>query len=288
MTSPEPMWGEPGGGMLHAARDRAYADLLRDQSVDVVLTGMGGDDVLFGYSAAPYFLADLLRQGRLGALMSELGRWSRSAYPRRSNLFWLEKGALHPLLPQRTAVSASHAAPWVTPKAIQIARACTRRDRALGPQIRSIAAKCYLGGVLNGAQIVSRWLLPRGMPADMRHPLLHRPLVAFLCAVPWDVQTGGNTNRRLQRQALDGVLPPEILHRQGKPLFDQALFRGLAETTAWFRASGRDCLLAEKGLWSGPVWDEAVSKARLGYVPVLKNFLAAASLEHWLAARGSE
>ncbi len=281
--SPEPMWALPAGGMLHAARDRAYAALLRAHSVDVVLTGMAGDQVLFGNPIAPFFLADLLRQGRVGALLSELVRWSNAAYPRRSYLFWLQQGALNPLLPRRIAASTSQAAPWATTKAIERARACMRKHRALAPQIRSIAARYYLAGVLNGANIVSTWLLPRAMPADIRHPLLHRPLVAFLCAIPWDVQAGGRATRRLQRQALHDVLPPAILHRQGKPLFDQALFRGLAETTAWFRTSGRASVLAEKGLWNGHVWDEAVSKARLGYVPVLQHFLAAASLEHWLA-----
>ncbi len=282
-ASPDPMWAVPGGGMLHAARDRAYAALLRAHSVDVVLTGMAGDQVLFGNPVAPFFLADLLRQGRFGALLSELVRWSNTAYPRRSYLFWLHQGALHPLLPKKVAASASQAAPWATARAIERARACMRNHRTLGPQTRSIAARYYLAGVLNGANIVSTWLLPREMPADMRHPLLYRPLVAFLCSVPWDVQAGGRATRRLQRQALQGVLPPAILNRQGKPLFDQALFRGLAETTSWFRTSGRDSVLAEKGLWNGEVWDEAVSKARLGYVPVLQHFLAAASLEHWLA-----
>jgi len=89
---------EPGDRLFAQASTRFYEDLVRDNDVAVVLTGQGGDAVLLGDRPGPYFLADLLRAGRLSRLAGALRKLSAGAPAKRSLRFLgLHYGA-YPLL----------------------------------------------------------------------------------------------------------------------------------------------------------------------------------------------
>jgi asparagine synthase (glutamine-hydrolysing) len=281
--------GEPSNGMIHAARDRAYAEMLIEHKVDTVLTGMGGDDVLFGYMPRPYFLADLAKRGALPELLSSLKGWSQTAYPSRSGFYWLWRGALQPLFGDPYLDARPNCPlPWLTKKVGSLAIETRNQMRSAAPDCGSIAQNRYLGGVLTGARVVSNWLLPRRMPAEIRNPLMHRPLVAFMCGLPQSEQTDGRQTRLLQRRALAGILPDAVLHRKTKPIFDQAVFRGLERSEHWFQTSGMLETLVDHGLIDTAQWRDSVARARLGFVASYRHFLAMATLEAWLhTASGS-
>ena len=65
---------EPAPLHWQSAAFRRRNELLAAHRIDLLLTGLGGDEVFFGYSMAPLYMADLLRHGRLLSLFNEARR----------------------------------------------------------------------------------------------------------------------------------------------------------------------------------------------------------------------
>ena len=273
---------EPTAGLMHAGRDGAVERLLAAHDVDVVLTGMGGDEILFGYRMKPFFLVDQLRAGRVFAAAADLRRWAGAIYPRRSALFWLLRAGDPAMFAPHSRQSV---APWLSPETIRHADREARAQRPPWPGESSLSKRRYMEAVLAGARVVSTCVASRRSRAEFRSPLFHRPLVQFCRDLPWDHQAGGTSLRPLLRAATSGVLPEAIRLRTDKPNFDQALFRGLRSPGSALNGDGRASYLAQGGFIDPDAWDAAKQKARLGFAPDFKAFLTTANLEIWLRSR---
>jgi hypothetical protein len=120
---------------------------------------------------------------------------------------------------------------------------------------------------------------------EFRHPLLHRPLVEFMLALPSSQKFDPETNRSLQRRALKSILPEAVRLRQEKTTFDQPFYEGLRQGKEWSRLLTVAPRVVERGIVDGARWIEAVKQARLGRTYSLAQFQAVATLEIWLRQR---
>jgi asparagine synthetase B (glutamine-hydrolysing) len=76
---------------------RQYEDLIRSHSVDVVLSGYGGDQVLLGDSINPVYIADWVSHLRVREAWRELRQWQDAAPGKRPLRYFLAKCVLGPI-----------------------------------------------------------------------------------------------------------------------------------------------------------------------------------------------
>lgn len=64
---------------------------------------------------------------------------------------------------------------------------------------------------------------------EWRYPYLHRSLVDFLLSIPARLFFQGGTTRRIQRKAMQGVLPELVYQRNNKAFFDALYHQGVRD-----------------------------------------------------------
>lgn len=205
---------------------------VRARGVDVLLSGLGGDELFMGRRN---YLADLLRQFRWRELCGEV----RSVYPvnpntglRTSLRKLLRAYAIAPLEPywmksaRRGRLATPFPPAWMTPSLARrtgVGDALPNPDR---PRFRTVFEQdCFdvfnyelLGGAVPYHDVAgSRWAI------DTRFPLLDVRLVEFMFAVPreWKIRHG--EVRMLQKEAVMPYVPPEIAAQHLKKDFHPVL-----------------------------------------------------------------
>lgn len=208
------MW--PGADASSIAQEEALSELLDSKGIRVVLSGLGGDELLGGVPTGTPELADLLVQGRFGALCAQAFRW---CLPTRTPL-------LHEIVDTGKSTWAAYfgstrgrdiAPNWISPRLKRIARS-GKTDRAgvtdrlslLPSQIIACDAwESILGS------------LPHLQPGpfgryEFRYPYLDRDLVDFLLAIPRTQLARPGRRRYMMRSAMNGIVPNEVVERKRK------------------------------------------------------------------------
>src|SRR5256885_10355138 len=122
---------------------------------------------------------------------------------------------------------------------------------------------------------------------EIRYPLLYRPLVEFMSAVPWDMKLRAEQDRVIQRRALRAYLPQETYSRRDKKGPDESIIRGLSsQRDLWSKLTQRP-LIGELGFVDPKQWHESLQAASYGKPSSLGLLLSAISLEIWLRHRES-
>jgi len=280
---------EPTPLHCESAAFRIRNELLAAHKVDVLLTGLGGDEVFFGYSMAPLYLADLLRQGSLRWLLHEARQWSLSGRTHRSPLYWLVKYAVAPTTRQvrrsRTVLAPEVSrAPWITPAVSELARDAETDYRPVF-SASSVARRGFADAVMTDVR-AAQGIASMAKQFSHRHPLLYRPLVEFMTSIPFQQQQRPGQARPLQRRALAGLIPESVRLRIGKVMWDGPRHAGFQRASTWVQLLTEEPRLVERGMVDANEWRNTVSRARFGYNAVPLLFDAAASLEIWLRQPG--
>lgn len=267
---------------------RAYESRVASGGVDVVLSGMGGDQSLYAGGTRPLFLADDLRAGRLFRVVREAARWGRSPLMNRSARYVLTENAWRPLWNYWRGVrvverQARHAyCPWLAPDFVRRAGLATRRPASSRPRCRTVLDQY----VLEDLQVVSYSMDQHWNQVvdgfEMRFPLLYRPLVEFMYSLPREQKMRAGADRILQRRALKGCLPERVRTRQDKRGPDQAFFDGLLRNPSVLDLLLDRPALAELGYIDSKAWADVVRAARFASVPRFSTFFATVTLELWL------
>ena len=283
---PDRLCAEPGLPMIDWGWRRRYESMVAAKGVAAVLTGQGGDFVLFGLGTEPYYLADLIRTCEPRRLYGELAKWQSADRQKRSILFWLASYGVGPLVrymrrPRRRPGRRPTMSPWID---AGYARKMALQERVgrTSPGDYRCVEHCWFIDTLS--KICGRIANLNQFPIafEFRHPLLHRPLVEFMLALPSSQKFDPETNRSLQRRALKSILPEAVRLRQEKTTFDQPFYEGLRKGQEWTRLLTVAPRVVERGIVDGARWIEAVQQARLGRTYSLAQFQAVATLEIWL------
>jgi asparagine synthase (glutamine-hydrolysing) len=118
--------------------------------------------------------------------------------------------------------------------------------------------------------------------ADVRHPLMHRPLVEFMLGLDSELRFNACADRVLQREALCDRLPPAILNRTTKGRFQENYHRAFISSTGWISMLTDSPRLVDMGWVDGHEWAEMIARARFGVVTRRQEFDAAITTECWL------
>lgn len=212
----------------------------------VLLTGNWGDQIFFSSA----YLVDLFHRFTWGQLVQhvrEFERWFGRAEARvlarrfavdvtRHNL---PRAFVPPLKwARRRILGVERSKPWFT-------------DRFLGRALRTANVPATIGNDFHSAQAKAIYLEARSKyhvhciewhnKVDALHgleaglPVLDRDLLAFMMAIPGDVQNRSGVPRGLLREAMRGVLPEAIRTRRSKGDFTRLVNAGISQDAAAIR-----------------------------------------------------
>jgi asparagine synthase (glutamine-hydrolysing) len=279
-----PLTDRPSRDYPYFARDRAVARTVTSAGGTAVLSGIG-PDLYLPYTAA--HCPDLLWTGHLVSAARELHAWTVA---RRGSLWRvaMTDGVL-PLVSRSGPATApdrqSPISSWFTADF----RDERGVDRLLGAAARYAGprGRYYLHRVAASlsalAERLSSWRYGAGV--DVRHPLLHLPLVAFSARLPYTLRTDASWSKPVLRAAMNGIVPERIRTRPTESI--------AAPHIAWAFRHERDQLqrlltnpiLADLGCIEPRAVRQALDafdRFRLGEASFLYVLL---SLETWLSVK---
>lgn len=267
-------------------KSNAYLQLaacLKHSGSRVLLSGIGGDEVLGGVPNPIPELADLLASGRFGALAQRLKLWALAL---RRPWIHLIRDTLLLFAPSPGSYfrSLDHRKfpCWVSAGFIarnQLALSGYRsRVKVIGPPPSFQENLDTLEGLRR--QLAS-FVLPADPLHEVRYPYLDRDLLEFLYAIPRQQLVRPKERRSLMRRALKGIVPDEVLNRRRKAFVIRAPIITISEqlaliaekkelTMSFFGVVDRARLLEEMR--------RAVCGADVPIVPLLRAF----TLEAWI------
>jgi len=229
-----PLPGPDDGGL----RDQIRYQETVGPECRVLISGIGGDELLAGAPVPALEIADALASGSLGVFCTQSMTW---AIHQRRPVYGLALEAVK--LAGRATLGNSRKAPlhaaWWTP-GFEHAVRCSSYD--LEPHRRRLpsmhrAASTWSNLVASLPHLthspVCRY--------EYRYPFLDRDLVEFLARVPRAQLLRPGQHRSLMRRALKGIVPEEVLERRRKAFLSRGLIVGLIRA--------RDALLADRPHW---------------------------------------
>ena len=265
----------------------ALRKLMRETGSRVVLTGVGGDQVL-GASYDPYpELADLLVLRKPLALHHRLRLWGQTLNKPYVSLLWAK--TILPVLPRGVQPwcrrTAKRVPVWFNPDFV--ARAGLR-EKELPPvdpfgfhlpsgRDQSIS---YVSVIKNISQCHRRELTA----LDSSYPYMHRPLIEFLQAIPFDQLLRPGQNRSLMRRALRDLVPEKVLQRKTKGDPTEGLARAVARECSMLRVLFADSRVCAYGFMDKAPLLSAIDRAKNGLEVYAGALLTTISLEFWLRA----
>ena len=206
----------PGADSSALRRESGLLDALRNQSYRVVLSGIGGDELLGGVPTPLPELADYLMSGNLSALLRHALAWSVAT--QHSMVCLLADTLLftyRTLQPPR--IDSQSLPSWITPNIRHRYLQIFRAELAHSVPVRSTPNALSNGhawwSILETLPHVFPGFLLR---PEYRYPYLDRDLVDFLFSIPREQLIRPGRRRHLMRRSLRDIVPREILERRRK------------------------------------------------------------------------
>jgi asparagine synthase (glutamine-hydrolysing) len=279
----ESPWCHPSHLGLYRPLTRAASKLFRSRGVHAHLNGRGGDVIFCGDHFPPVFLSELARGFKWGRWLRDMRQWARRGERSVANLLWhcSLAGANDYYAGEKRGTDIPR---WIAPDFGTAVHSAISRPWQLGERLYGSPAREMLYRGITRISSTRRFITV----GDERHPLLYRPLIEFVLALPWEHLVQPETDRVIQRRALRGILPEPIRTRLTKDTATHSLLRGVRE--GWSNISdvvqGRR--IAQLGLVEPAAFRSACEQLRHGLIGNhLRYLIAALSLEMWLRSKES-
>lgn len=262
--------------------DRQLAAFLTSCGARVLLSGIGGDEVAGGVPSAVPELADLLFRARFPMLAGRLKEWSLA---KRKPWLRLAGETVRPFLPGLTGGLPERKRPpaWLNRLFAERYRAVfagyEARWRLLGPLPSLQEKQISLEALRRRVSCRARSLRPL---VERRYPYLDRDLLEFLFAVPPQQLVRPNQRRSLQRRALAGIVPSEVLHRTRKAYVVRSPRLALSRNWDRIVETSEEMKLSELGIVDGRAFLRALDAMRTGLDANIVPLLRALAVERWL------
>lgn len=272
----------PGNGRSESASARKFRNCLIDHGNRVLLSGIGGDEFLGGVPASLPELADHFACGRWRVLAKQMISW---ALVDRRPLLFLAGELLRSFLPMRVIDSfvAKRPPAWLERSFVRRHRELFRRHRN---QFRLFGPHPSFQDNCDTLDHLSRRFGCSDVPCEpcyeRRFPCLDRDLLEFVFAIPREQLARPGRRRFLMRNALEGIVPTEILARRRKAFLSRTPMIALAREAARPNRSLSCALGASLGIVNGQSFSQALDQARCGRNVEALSLLRVLALEHWL------
>ena len=258
------------------------ATLMTSQGNRVVLSGIGGDEVLGGVPTPIPELMNLLARAQFMALAHELKTW---ALNKRKPWLQLFLEAARGFFPPALVGVPNHMRP----------AAWLRRDfvRRYQSALTGYPSRVKVSGSLPSFQESLSTLeglrrqlhcvaLPSDPPRETRYPYLDRDLLEFLYAVPREQHVRPGQRRSLMRRALAAIVPDEVLNRRRKAFVARSPIAAISAEWASLAESSQHMVTSSLGIIDSDRFSETVRKARYGQASRIVTLMRTIGIEFWL------
>jgi asparagine synthase (glutamine-hydrolysing) len=279
---PESFVATPGARLYRSSVDKQTTAYMLSHGNRVVLSGIGGDELLGGVPTPIPELADLLSRAQLPTLADQLKLWSLRRRRPWIRLLFETLGEFLPRAVVRVPEDR-RPAPWLQSSFVARHRAALKsfdsRLRLFGPLPSLQEALKTLDGVQKQLECFA---VPSELPYEKRYPYLDRDLAEFLYAVPREQLVRPGQRRSLMRRALAGVVPDAILNRRRKASVARAPIVAISREWALLTEVSSRMVSEELGIVDGKGFLEALGKARRGQEVPIGVLIRTLDLEFWL------
>jgi len=228
---PEPSIGGPDAFYIFAAYHRAKAETMQSQGARLVIGGRGGDQIFNSIPDPTGELGDLLVLGKLLKLDRRLRVWSASL--KKPYVGLLFESMVVALLPRRFGRILRPGPEGPVPAWVDkgFARRTNMRQRRWPPSdvfgFRLPSGRDQSTGFLSVMYGVNVSHDQAKGNIRVSYPLLYRPLVEFMQAIPFSQKVRPEQTRSLLRRSLRNLLPPQTAKRKSKKNPSEAIFRAV-------------------------------------------------------------
>jgi asparagine synthase (glutamine-hydrolysing) len=272
----------PSAGLVASVPQQAVSDYLRVNNIQVVLSGLGGDETTGGVPGGAPELADLFARARIPAFCRQAFVW---ALAERRPFSCVVGDVLSGFLPPSFSGSLLPLAkiPWLDPT----------YARRVGPIENLAPSRVKFGGPLPSfqenlftladlrRQIAS--IPPHRSPVrERRYPFLDRDLLEFLYSVPRSQLVRPERRRSLLRRALRGIVPEAVLERKRKAYVARAPLKSLQAECNRLKQWTKGMLCASIGAINLEVFQASLEDACRGNDAHLWRISRTLELESWL------
>jgi asparagine synthase (glutamine-hydrolysing) len=274
---PLPRWS---GTLTESAKQ--FDGCLISQNNRVVLSGVGGDEILGGVPTPRPELADLLARARFRELVRQLVEW---ALAKRKPFHQLLAETIRAFFPLGFFGISTHMKPasW-----LETGFANRHRSALLGYESR-----LKLFGPLPSFQenISTLRLLQREMacstpslnpPYEKRYPYLDQDLIEFVYAVPREQLVRPRQRRSLMRRALTGIVPEEILNRKRKAFVARGPVAAVSADWQRIVDETQHMVTATLGIVNQAAFLKSLDDARHGRTIHVVYMVRTLAIEAWL------
>src|SRR6185312_6456082 len=259
--------------------EQAYQELFQ-RGHRVLLSGIGGDEVLGGVPTPFPELEDLLASLRLRSFLRQVQKWAAAS---RKPALHLVSGTIRGFLPRYiTRDKMQTAFPWLNPEFQK------RNAAVLGTgqeRIRFGRQRPSFQENLDTLAGLQRQLgsqpLPRSPAFEKRYPYLDRDLLEFLFAVPREQIVRPGDRRSLMRRALTGLVPHEVLYQKRKASAVRGPIQAVASVATKMLRS-KPLLIASMGFVIPEELNRAVEELHTGESTQIVPLIRVIALEGWL------
>jgi len=276
----------PGSGADRPKEaSRQLMACMSSQGNRVVLSGIGGDEVMGGVPAPTPELEDLLARARFRTLAHQLKLW---ALNKRKPWFYLLFEAARGFFPPAFVGVPKHLrpAPWLHRNFIRQNRVALRGYQSKVDLLGSLPSLQDNVSTLDGLrrQLVCS-VLSSDLPYEKRYPYLDRGLLEFMYAIPREQVVRPGHRRSLMRRALVGIVPDEILQRKRKAYASRAAMLAIsAEWDALVRRADH-MRIASLGIVDPKSFSEVLQNAREGQRVPIVTLARTLCVESWLCGK---
>lgn len=239
---------------------------------NVLLSGVGGDDLTWSEIDNPPGIADDLSSFRFFRALRESGRWAAALRKPRTSVL---RDALRTV---RKPLQVS-APPWIDARfaretGIGDADSEARAIRLPSKRVQFVGLRCL------AVEMGFRHHVEPDV--DIRYPFVDRQLIEFVFGIPLDQHVRPGETRSLQRRAMSRVLPPEIAQRQTKGGPGGTIYRRFRQQWPAIKTLFARPRVVEFGYVDGAVLADALQRAAHGFNYSAPGLLRLIALEAWL------
>ena len=248
----------------------------------VVLSGIGGDEVMGGVPTPVPELENLVSSAQFGALAHQLKVWALEKRKPWFHLFWEAARGFFP--PALVGVPKHmRPAPWLQSSFVKrhwvALTGYPLRTKLFGP-LPSFQEN--LGALDALRRQLARSPLPFEPPYEKRYPYLDRGLLEFTFTIPREQLVRPMQRRSLMRRALVGIVPDEILNRKTKAFITRSSMVDISSDWAHFVEMTQNMLSSSLGIVDAERISEALQKVRQGQEVPMVTLRRTLLLEGWL------
>jgi len=281
-TTDKGLYHAPGADGFSVQEEERLVRLIWQKDYRVILSGIGGDEVLGGVPTGLPELADSLVTGDVSGLFRRSLAWCLvDRTPLISSLYSTGHYAFQ--LYAKGTSRKERVPPWISSRLKSSGDACAPLGsvRRLGIAPHRLSNALAWWCIMETLPHLNPQLLFR---SEYRYPMLDKDLVEFLFSIPREQLVKPGRRRFMMRRALQGIVPDQILERRRKAFQLRAPLHSLQQAYRRLDRLWDDSRLADLGFVEVDLLRRELKRCADGEPEWFQPLFRTIAFELWLRA----